>query len=58
MRYVHKHMYIGIHESEARNMMSTALSEVGLSDGGCLTLFGGLFDSYRFIYFGADETWN
>lgn len=56
MRYVYKHMYIGIHESEARNMMSTALSEVALSGGGCLTLFGGLFDFYRFIEFGADGT--
>lgn len=46
MRYVHKQMYIGIRESEARDMMSAALGEVGLSGGGCLTLFGGLFDSY------------
>jgi len=33
-------MYIGIRESEARDMMSAALSEIGLSGGGCLTLFG------------------
>lgn len=41
MRHVHKQMYTGIHESEARNMMSAAFVEGGLSAGGCLTLFGG-----------------
>ncbi|KAK7060257.1 hypothetical protein VNI00_001022 [Paramarasmius palmivorus] len=40
LRAVHKKMYIGMHESEARNMISAALTTVGLKDGGCLTLFG------------------
>lgn len=34
-------MYTGMQESEARGMMSAALTAVGLKDGGCLTLFGG-----------------
>ncbi|KXN90533.1 hypothetical protein AN958_04205 [Leucoagaricus sp. SymC.cos] len=40
IRHVHKQMYIGMRESEARNMMSEALTQIGLSQGGCLTLFG------------------
>ncbi|GLB35093.1 putative peptidase M24B family protein [Lyophyllum shimeji] len=40
IRAVHKKLYIGIRESEARSMMAHALSDVGLRNGGCLTLFG------------------
>ncbi|KAF5358504.1 hypothetical protein D9756_001695 [Leucocoprinus leucothites] len=40
IRHVHKQMRLGMRESEARNMMSVALSQIGLSQGGCLTLFG------------------
>ncbi|KAF9072905.1 peptidase M24 [Rhodocollybia butyracea] len=40
IRNVHKRMYVGMRESEARKMMSIALQEVGLQNGGCLTLFG------------------
>ncbi|KAJ7582622.1 peptidase M24, structural domain-containing protein [Mycena floridula] len=40
IRDVHKRMFIGMRESEARSMMSEALTEAGLKDGGCLTLFG------------------
>ncbi|KAF5372836.1 hypothetical protein D9758_001656 [Tetrapyrgos nigripes] len=40
IREVHKHLYIGIRESEARKMMASALTAAGLTDGGCLTLFG------------------
>ncbi|KAF8078097.1 Creatinase/aminopeptidase [Lyophyllum atratum] len=40
IRAVHKKLYIGIRESEARTMMAYALSTAGLKDGGCLTLFG------------------
>ncbi|KAJ3560524.1 hypothetical protein NP233_g10781 [Leucocoprinus birnbaumii] len=40
IRHVYRQMYIGMRESEARNMMATALSQIGLSQGGCLTLFG------------------
>ncbi|KAF9453279.1 Creatinase/aminopeptidase [Macrolepiota fuliginosa MF-IS2] len=40
MRHVYKKMSFGIRESEARNMMSAAFAEIGLSNGGCLTLFG------------------
>ncbi|EEB95798.1 hypothetical protein MPER_05177 [Moniliophthora perniciosa FA553] len=41
LRAVHKKMYIGMLESEARSMMTSALTAVGLQNGGCLTLFGG-----------------
>ncbi|KAF5391827.1 hypothetical protein D9757_001792 [Collybiopsis confluens] len=41
IRAVHKKMTIGMTESEARGMMSVALGEVGVDNGGCLTLFGG-----------------
>ncbi|KAG6820569.1 hypothetical protein H0H93_015089 [Arthromyces matolae] len=40
IRAVHKHLYVGIRESEARSFMATALASVGLKNGGCLTLFG------------------
>ncbi|KAF8654240.1 hypothetical protein AX16_003761 [Volvariella volvacea WC 439] len=40
VRDTHSRMYIGMKESEARSMMSSALSAVGLKSGGCLTLFG------------------
>jgi len=40
IRAVHKKLYISIRESEARSMMAHALSDAGLKDGGCLTLFG------------------
>ncbi|ESK93792.1 peptidase m24 [Moniliophthora roreri MCA 2997] len=40
LRAVHKKMYIGMRESEAGNMMASALTAVGLQNGECLTLFG------------------
>ncbi|KAF8905970.1 Creatinase/aminopeptidase [Gymnopilus junonius] len=40
IRDVHKKLYPGIRESQARNMMASALGAAGLKDGGCLTLFG------------------
>ncbi|KAF9532322.1 Creatinase/aminopeptidase [Crepidotus variabilis] len=40
IREVYHHLYFGIRESQARSMMTTALSAAGLKDGGCLTLFG------------------
>uniref|UniRef100_A0A8H7Y5C0 Peptidase M24 domain-containing protein n=1 Tax=Psilocybe cubensis TaxID=181762 RepID=A0A8H7Y5C0_PSICU len=40
IREVHKNLYPGIRESQARSMMATALGAAGLKDGGCLTLFG------------------
>ncbi|RDB21302.1 putative peptidase C18A7.01 [Hypsizygus marmoreus] len=40
IRAVHKKLYFGVRESEARTMMASALSAVGLKKGGCLTLFG------------------
>ncbi|THV07913.1 Creatinase/aminopeptidase [Dendrothele bispora CBS 962.96] len=40
IREVHKRLYIGMRESEAREMIATALADAGLSNGGCLTLFG------------------
>lgn len=36
-------MYFGMHESEARDMISAIFADGGLSGGGCLTLFGGLY---------------
>lgn len=36
-------MYFGMRESEARDMISTVFADGGLSGGGCLTLFGGLY---------------
>ena len=45
IRDVHQRMYIGMHESEARSMMISALAAGGLRDGDCLTLFGGLHTS-------------
>ena len=41
IRDVHKKLYPGIRESQARTMMASALGAAGLKDGGCLTLFGG-----------------
>jgi hypothetical protein len=41
IRDVHKKLYPGIRESQARTMMALALGAAGLKDGGCLTLFGG-----------------
>jgi len=46
---VHKKLYPGIRESQARAMMTFALGAAGLKDGGCLTLFGGVF-LYCFRY--------
>ncbi|KAL0580781.1 hypothetical protein V5O48_001246 [Marasmius crinis-equi] len=40
LRGVHKKMHVGMRESEARNMMASALEAVGLEEGSCLTLFG------------------
>ncbi|KIM49269.1 hypothetical protein M413DRAFT_438439 [Hebeloma cylindrosporum] len=40
IRDVHKKLYPGIRESQARTMMALALGAAGLKDGGCLTLFG------------------
>ncbi|KAF9001904.1 peptidase M24 [Cyathus striatus] len=40
IRAVHEKLFLGIRESRARAMMSTALTTAGLKDGGCLTLFG------------------
>ncbi|KZT68185.1 Creatinase/aminopeptidase [Daedalea quercina L-15889] len=40
IRAVRENVKIGMRESEARQLMSTALSAAGLSDGSCLTLFG------------------
>ncbi|KAK0225152.1 peptidase M24 [Armillaria nabsnona] len=40
IRRTHKHMHIDIRESEARQLVAHALADVGLRDGGCLTLFG------------------
>ncbi|PPQ99115.1 hypothetical protein CVT26_014365 [Gymnopilus dilepis] len=40
IREVHKGLYPGIRESQARSMMASALGAAGLKDGGCLTLFG------------------
>ncbi|EKM82804.1 hypothetical protein AGABI1DRAFT_111373 [Agaricus bisporus var. burnettii JB137-S8] len=40
IRHVHKQMYFGMRESEARDMISTVFADGGLSGGGCLTLFG------------------
>jgi len=45
IRDVHRRMYIGMHESEARSMMASALAAGGLRSGDCLTLFGGLHTS-------------
>lgn len=43
IREVHKNLAPGIQESHARNMMAMALRAAGLRDGGCLTLFGGMY---------------
>ncbi|PFH50072.1 hypothetical protein AMATHDRAFT_4319 [Amanita thiersii Skay4041] len=40
IRRVHRDLYLGIQESQARAMMSAALSGFGLKDGHCLVLFG------------------
>ncbi|KAG6874277.1 hypothetical protein C0995_001502 [Termitomyces sp. Mi166 len=40
IRAVHKKLYVGIRESEARFLVGSALASVGLKNGGCLTLFG------------------
>ncbi|TRM62698.1 peptidase M24, structural domain-containing protein [Schizophyllum amplum] len=40
VRAVHKRLYAGIRESQARSMVADALAAVGLHDGSCLTLFG------------------
>ncbi|PBK87498.1 peptidase M24, partial [Armillaria gallica] len=39
IRQVHKHMHIGIRESEARQLVARALADAGLKDNGCPTLF-------------------
>lgn len=51
IREVHKVMYIGIHESEARAMMAVALAAAGLQDGKCLTLFGGGLIYHRLVVY-------
>jgi Xaa-Pro aminopeptidase len=51
MREVHKKLYFGIRESEAQRMMAAALSAAGFQDGGCLTLFGGMFGSSSLLPF-------
>lgn len=48
LREVRKRMYIGIKESEARDMMRSAMSASGISESDCLVLFGGWF--LRFVY--------
>ncbi|KAF8636601.1 hypothetical protein AX17_003411 [Amanita inopinata Kibby_2008] len=40
IRHVYRHLYAGIQESQAREMMTSALSSIGLKGGGCLVLFG------------------
>lgn len=35
-------MFIGMHESEARELMRNALQAIGLEHGDALTLFGGM----------------
>ncbi|KAG7097260.1 hypothetical protein E1B28_004626 [Marasmius oreades] len=40
IRQVHKQLYIGIRESEAQSMIASALTEMGLENGACITLFG------------------
>ncbi|KAF4578528.1 hypothetical protein EYR36_000335 [Pleurotus pulmonarius] len=40
IRATHKRMRIGMHESEARDLVARALAAVGLQRAGCLTLFG------------------
>lgn len=45
IRQVHRKLYLRIRESEAQHMMAVALSEAGLQDGECLTLFGGMSGS-------------
>jgi hypothetical protein len=51
IREVHKKLYLGIRESEAQRMMAAALSAAGFQDGGCLTLFGGMFSSSSLLPF-------
>jgi Xaa-Pro aminopeptidase len=55
MREVHKKLYFGIRESEAQRMMAEALSAAGFQEGGCLTLFGGMFDSSSLLLFYTEE---
>lgn len=43
LREVQKHMHIGIYESEARELIHSALSAAGLDNGHALVLFGGTF---------------
>ncbi|KAF9501233.1 Creatinase/aminopeptidase [Pleurotus eryngii] len=40
IRATHKRMHIGMHESDARELVAGALAAVGLERAGCLTLFG------------------
>ncbi|KDQ33870.1 hypothetical protein PLEOSDRAFT_1080922 [Pleurotus ostreatus PC15] len=40
IRATHKRMRIGMHESDARELVAGALAAVGLEHAGCLTLFG------------------
>ncbi|PPR08111.1 hypothetical protein CVT24_010572 [Panaeolus cyanescens] len=40
IRHVHKRLYAGIQESQARKMIADSLQQAGLKEGGCLTLFG------------------
>ncbi|KAH9842707.1 peptidase M24 [Rhodofomes roseus] len=40
IRAVRENVKIGVRESEVSHLMSAALSAAGLSNGGCLTLFG------------------
>lgn len=41
LREVRKYMFIGIYESEARELIRAALSAAGLEGGDGLVLFGG-----------------
>jgi hypothetical protein len=50
IRDVHKKLYPGIRESQARTMIAFALGAAGLKDGGCLTLFGGACLCIVFVF--------
>ena len=45
MRAAREQMYIGIRESEARNLVQQALSAAGLQNPFAITLFGRMFSS-------------
>jgi hypothetical protein len=56
IREVHKKLYFGIRESEAQRMMAAALSAAGFQDGGCLTLYGGMFGSSSLLSFYTEKS--